>query len=106
MRGLSWVVIDPPNTSAATCASVVQPAWQSMQAWYVSQAVSRSTPSRSANRIAITVVLQTVLKREAHAEVRRQAKRRNQLSGTDSLAALWLGCHNATLPCPVGTEEH
>jgi hypothetical protein len=32
--------------------------------------------------------LQAVLEREAHAEVRRQAKRPNQLGGADSLAGL------------------
>ena len=32
MSGLKLVVSEPPKTSAATWASVVQPAWESRQA--------------------------------------------------------------------------
>jgi hypothetical protein len=46
-----------------------------------------------------------VLEREPHAKVRRQAKRRNQLGGADSVTGRWLGCHNATLPSPIGHRE-
>ena len=58
--------------------------------------VASSTPSRSATRIATTAVLQPLLERQAHPEIRREAQSRGDLGGAD-LIQVHRGDHDLNL---------
>ena len=97
MTGLRFVVSEPPKISAAMWTSVVQPACGE-QAGVVRL---RRASSVNAQLVGKTHrdqrPMQAVLERKAHAEVRRQAERRDQLRRADPFAVRRFGVHASRL---------
>jgi hypothetical protein len=77
------------NNAAAMSASLVQPAWDSKQSYYVRVANSASRPSRS-TRQREQDALREVRDRQPDCQIRRQAPRPDHLSGADVFTS-WCG---------------